>query len=115
VTTLTVCGSVMGHRLDDESEAAEAEIVRVTASSNPSGPIEDSLILIERTDKPRGRYISWINYFDLEYAVGHHPDTWRIVESPEILKREIDWHPYGWPEVDRIPMVGDTFIAASGD
>lgn len=112
MTELAVRGLLMGHRLDEVGEV-DADIVRIRDSSDPSGPVEDSLVLIESDDGSRGRYVSWINYFDLEYAVEHGRGAWRIVEPPRSVERDVDWCPYGWPGSDPVPTVGDGFITTS--
>lgn len=107
-----VQGQLLGRRLDDLGKS-KAEIIQVT-SPNEGGPAAMALILVEsRSAVRRGRYISWINYFDVEYAQRLEPEEWVLVEPSQSVKRRIDWHPFGWPDAERVPVIGDEQIRGS--
>lgn len=68
--------------------------MRVTTESRPRGPADNAIILVDR-DSGRGRYLSWIGYFDLDCAAAMQPGRWSIVDPATTWEREIDWNPFG--------------------
>jgi hypothetical protein len=102
-----ISGLLLGHRLAEDSGEVLADIVHVTA---PGEPAENAIVMIER-DGPRARYLSWINYYDLDYAIAHEPSRWETVEPAQPYRAEAQWDPFGWAGALPAPTVGD-FAAA---
>jgi hypothetical protein len=108
ITQMTIRGALMGQRLDDLSGEVLGDVVHVVHDSNSSGPAENAFVFVERLGgEPCGRYISWINYYDLDYVLERQPGRWRIVEPPELYQHSAQWQPYGWPGALSVPTVGD--------
>jgi hypothetical protein len=97
-------GRLLGHRLDREGQPL-ADIVHITGP-NGSGPAENAMVMVE-TDGQRARYLSWINYYDLDYVIANEPSRWRIVEPSKLYRAEASWEPFGWEGALSAPTVGD--------
>ncbi|HEY6140475.1 MAG TPA: hypothetical protein VI670_22195 [Thermoanaerobaculia bacterium] len=54
------------------------------------------------TGRSEGRYISWINYYDIEFANRNEAGLWHTVEPPASYAEDAEWHPYGWGS-ERLP------------
>ena len=101
----------MGRQLNPVSSAIEAEIVHIEHSHEPTGPAENAFILVEISrDPPRARYLSWINYFDLEYAAHREVGAWALVEPSEAYRKDVAWWPYGWSGARSVPTIGDAVL-----
>jgi hypothetical protein len=80
----------------------------------PHGPAENAFLFIEPIgDGRRGRYLSWINYFDIEYAAHAETGAWRVVEPARPYDRELAWVPFGWSS-PAVPTIGDSILRARG-
>jgi hypothetical protein len=102
-----ITGELLGRRIEPGSSDLLAEVVHVTAEI-PNGPAENAFVFIERSGtEPRARYISWINYYDLDYVHEHQPDSWALVEPSEPYQLDARWEPFGWPDALTVPTVGD--------
>lgn len=100
-------GHLLGHRMAGDGGEVLADIVHIT---EPGEPAENAIVMVER-DGPRARYLSWINYYDLDYVIAHEPSRWRLVEPAEPYQIEAQWAPFGWAGALPAPTVGD-FAAA---
>jgi hypothetical protein len=108
---VTVVGLLMGHRRGATSGEVRADVVHVPAAAGSSGPASNAFVLVEHTASGfRSRYISWINYFDLEYAARREPGGWSLVEPTTPYRREVSWQPYGWSGMTPVPTIGDALI-----
>jgi hypothetical protein len=74
------------------------------------GPAENSFVLVELSTQARARYISWIGYFDIEYASRREPGAWTLVEPATHYEKDVDWRPYGWEGARPIPTIGDFIL-----
>jgi hypothetical protein len=111
VPNIRISGYLIGRRLNPDSGDTVAEIVHIKQSHKPKGPAENAFIMIETGHYvPRARYISWINYFDLEYASHREVGAWELVEPAKSYQRDLTWYPYGWPEAKTVPTIGDTIL-----
>jgi hypothetical protein len=99
-------GNLLGRKLDGSKAADIVQVPKKIAD----GPAENSFVLIELSSHPRARYISWIGYFDVEYASRREPGAWTLVEPATIYENDVDWQPYGWEGVGRIPTIGDSIL-----
>ncbi|SRR5579859_4879177 len=74
------------------------QIVHVLPSSAPDGPAENSFVFVElRANQPaRARYISWINYYDIEHAGRQQSGRWKSIEPPQSIEILAEWIQYGW-------------------
>jgi hypothetical protein len=99
-------GELYGHRLASDTGDVVADIVHVTVENRPAGPAENAFVMVERVGQPRARYISWINYYDLDYVNERLPGCWRHVEPAEAYAQRAQWQPYGWPGALPAPTVG---------
>jgi hypothetical protein len=89
-----VRGELMGLATGATRNGIGREVVRVTAESRPRGPADNAIILVDRGNG-RGRYLSWIGYFDLDCAAAVQPGRWSIVDPATLWERDIDWNPFG--------------------
>ena len=104
-------GRLLGRRHDPKDGSVVGDVIQTERSYDPDGPAENALILVEHEqDHHRGRYISWITYFDIEYAARREEGTWTLVEPAVLIERNIAWHPFGWPGAGRVPIIGDEII-----
>ncbi len=89
-------------------EGLVGEIIRVSCESRPSGPAENAFVYIEycSSEYKRGRYVSWINLYDIEAAAERQGGTWSIVEPHQPASVLADWYPYGWGG-EALPSVAD--------
>jgi hypothetical protein len=104
-----IVGELYGHRLEEEAGRVRADVVHVTGEGRPDGPAENAFVLVEHLGTElRARYISWINYFDLDYVIEReHGRWWRSVEPPNAYRELVMWTPFGWPGTLKVPTVGD--------
>jgi len=95
ITELT--GELWGQHISDAGEIT-GEVIRVSPASAPDGPAENAFVYVELNSErhARGRYISWINYYDIEHAARQQAGRWKTVEPSQACVRRIEWHPYGW-------------------
>jgi hypothetical protein len=108
--TIQVAGRLMGRRLAPDGRPG-AEIVHVQRDQRPEGPAENSFVLVEIDSTPaRARYVSWINYYDLEYAARRESPAWELVEPWHDYRRDVAWHPFGWPGAAAVPTIGDAVL-----
>lgn len=101
-------GERLGIRRCQTSNEPIGEVIRVTCEARPNGPAYNAFLYIEpaHDERKRGRYISWINLYDIEVASARQNGTWSIVEPHEPLTVTIEWHPYGWGG-DSLPNIAD--------
>jgi hypothetical protein len=112
-TSVEIDGELYGHRLDERTGDVLADVVHVIANGQADGPAENAFVFVERAGEERhARYISWINYYDLDYVIQRQPDTWSVVEPAESYRQLAEWRPFGWPGALSVPTVGD--LADSG-
>jgi hypothetical protein len=90
-------GKLWGQRIDRAGNIV-GEIIHISSQQALDGPAENAFVYIELESdhKGRARYVSWINYYDIEYADRLEPGGWRVIEPPDSAQRSVDWHPYGW-------------------
>lgn len=101
----------MGRMLNPSTGKPRADIVHILKSHGQNGPAENAFIIVEMENNTfRARYITWITYFDVEYAAAYEPDLWVIVEPSENYEKDVVWLPYGWTDAIKIPTVGDNVI-----
>jgi hypothetical protein len=109
---ICVHGELVGQRLSAKTGQVIAEVVHVTSEQRPEGPAENAFLLVEIGEVGRnGRYISWINYFDLDYASAKERNSWRLVEPAREYTQNLFWMPFGWPGANRVPTIGDSALA----
>lgn len=99
-----ITGNLVGQRRSGQS----ADIVHVQHSSE-QGPAENSFVLV--CGSGRARYLSWIGYYDVEYAARREPGDWALVEPAQAYEREAEWLPYGWEGARGVPTIGDAVLA----
>ncbi|MEM9293242.1 MAG: hypothetical protein AAGD01_16285 [Acidobacteriota bacterium] len=108
---IPLSGDLLGHRLDPATGKVEAEIVWVRNENRPTGPAENAFVLVEPNGSgSRARYISWINYFDLEYAEHRQPGRWALVEPAQSFRQDVQWQPFGWSQQQVVPTIGDAIL-----
>lgn len=80
--------------------------MQVKREQRPEGPAENSLILVQvlKHDIPRGRYIPWIGYADLDQAESLEFGRWKLVEPARPFEADIWWHPWGWAPLEEVWM-----------
>lgn len=103
--TITIQGSLVGRRV----RRPFAEIVRI-AHRVDDGPAENAFVLV--CSAGRARYLSWIGYYDVEYAQSLEPGVWAVIEPPKPYKNTVEWLPYGWDGAERVPAIGDATLRA---
>lgn len=104
---IMVSGKLLGERLEHGTDQVIAEVVHIMKEQRPEGPALNAFIFVELSPAGNiGRYISWINYYDLEDALSKEHGCWRLIEPSQEYSREINWMPYGWPDSIKIPSVG---------
>jgi hypothetical protein len=96
-------GNVLGRRL----RSPMADIVHIPEASE-NGPPVNAFLLV--SDSGQARFISWIGYFDVEYAMQREPGNWALVEPAQAFEKDAEWFPYGWDPADRVPTIGDTHL-----
>jgi hypothetical protein len=94
---IELIGRLWGQHVD-RAGTIVGEIVHVMSGDESVGPAENAFVYVELlpNQKGRARYISWINYYDIEYANRKEPGNWRVIEPQEATARIVDWYPYGW-------------------
>lgn len=105
-SVVAIRGHLHGRRLDEDTGAPLADVVHVTARDAAEGPAENAFVFVERASSC-ARYVSWINYYDLDYVVAHEPRRWQIVEPAEPFEVQARWAPFGWAGALPAPTVGD--------
>jgi hypothetical protein len=89
-------GEIWGRQLSARREVI-GEVVRVCGPTNAKGPAENAFVLVDlRGISPRARYISWINYYDIEYAGSCQPGCWEVMEPAVTQTYHARWQPFGW-------------------
>jgi len=96
-------GNLVGRR----NRSPYAEVVHLPAAIK-GGPADNAFVLVYQTGQ--ARYVSWIGYFDIEYASRREPGAWEIVEPPSAFQREVDWFPFGWNGTEYLPSIGDLVL-----
>ena len=96
-------GNLVGRR----DRSPYAEVVHLSAAIE-GGPADNAFVLVYRTGQ--ARYVSWIGYFDVEYASRREPGAWEIVEPASPFQREVDWIPFGWDGTEYLPSIGDSVL-----
>jgi hypothetical protein len=93
-----VQGLIKGQRIDPERGKVLGEIVHVSSENGANGPAANSFILIEtsKDGERKARYLSWINYYDIDYLSIQEFGLWRVIEPADHYNGEVEWHPYGW-------------------
>lgn len=109
--TVPVKGRVVGHHIWPETKEVRAEVVHVAQELCPHGPAENAFLYIEiRKEGNRwGRYMAWINLYDVEHAAKKDEGAWLLVEPQTKFDHEIHWRPYGWGGPP-LPSVADSRI-----
>ena len=107
---IRVRGKLMGVRLaGTTNNEVIGEVVQIPVEMRPHGPAENSFILAEASGQPRrARYLSWINYFDLEYAIHRECGKWQLIEPAREYDELLSWMPFGWPGAIGVPVIGDS-------
>ena len=98
-----ISGNLVGQRIGERA----ADIVHIQTAS-AEGPAENSFVLVCHSG--RARYLSWIGYYDVEYAQNKEPGVWAIIEPPTEYGRDADWCPYGWKGAEHVPTIGDRVL-----
>jgi hypothetical protein len=91
-------GELWGQHVSPSGDVL-GEVVRVSSATSMTGPAENAFVYVEirPSEKERARYISWINYFDIEHANRQQAGSWRVVEPQQARAWHlIEWQPYGW-------------------
>ena len=96
-----ILGNLFGKRLNQP----EADVVQIH-SVIEHGPAENSFVLVCASG--RARYLSWIGYYDIEYAERKEPGCWAVREPSQAYAREAAWCPYGWDGAVIVPTIGDS-------
>src|SRR4051812_40238971 len=88
---VSAVGSLVGQHLDSNGNII-GEIIHNLEERRREGPAENAFIYLEiRNDRrPRARYVSWINLYDVEYAGRRQPGHWRLSEPAEPRKVTFD-------------------------
>ena len=111
ITEVHLTGKLWGRCLNPARGSIVADIVHVEHLHESAGPAENAFVLIELNHAPpRARYISWINYFDIEYADRRQRGRWALVEPAESYERTVTWLPFGWPGAIGVPTIGDAIL-----
>ena len=97
---MEIRGELWGRRAADGKGGRPGEIVRIATEHRPDGPAENAWLLIDYTPDGarRARYVSWINYYDIEFANQEEPGRWETVEPPQPYETNARWQPFGWSE-----------------
>lgn len=111
---IRVTGSLIGVQLDPLPRSVTGEIVHIEQGI-PEGPAENSFIFVEVRPGQckRGRYIAWINLYDIEHAALADPGRWQLVEPAKDYDESLLWSPYGWGG-QALPSVADVKFRRSG-
>jgi hypothetical protein len=110
--SVNITGVLVGRRLDPRNGSRLADIVHIDRPPAGTAPAENAFVLVETNgNAPRARYISWINYFDIEYAARRESGEWILVEPGKRYHRRAKWHPYGWERTAGVPTIGDATLA----
>jgi hypothetical protein len=98
-------GKLLGIRRAVSNGICVAEIVRICTEQRPNGPAENALVLVEtlKSGIRRARYISWIGYYDIEEAQLSEPGTWELIEPSQTYRWLVEWMPFGWVEMQKLP------------
>jgi hypothetical protein len=109
-SVVRIAGELLGQRVDDDTRRVLVDVVHVS-DEEPSacGPAANAFVFVEhRQDGPsRARYVSWINYYDLDYVLERQPQRWLIIEPAAGYEASAEWVPFGWPGAITAPTVGD--------
>lgn len=93
---MRIRGELWGRRIGIAGAKSAGDVLRIV-EHHPDGPAENAWIFVEQTPEGRkARYISWINYYDVEFASRREPGRWSTVEPPAAYEGEAEWRPYGW-------------------
>lgn len=104
---ISLRGELLGVRLDGTTGGTAGEVVRVVTDHRPAGPAGNAMVFVEvGPDSRTARYLSWINYYDLDYTAGHQ-QGWQVIEPAVPYQEVVAWHPFGWDGALRVPCVGD--------
>lgn len=108
---IRIKGSHIGLQLDPSKRSVSGEIVHID-QGNPKGPAENSFIFVEVRPGQcrRGRYIAWINSYDIEHAALADPGRWQLVEPAKDYEEDLMWSPYGWGG-QALPSVADVKVS----
>jgi len=112
--SVSIRGELVGYRKSREGVVV-SEVVHITSESRPLGPAQNAFVEIEvRGGTRRGRYLSWINYFDIEYALSREAGRWELVEPARNYSEMLSWMPFGWEGFQRVPTIGDSIFERLG-
>jgi hypothetical protein len=112
---VSIRGELVGYR-KSEKGVVVSEIVHITTEARPVGPADNAFVEVELGGQiRRGRYLSWINYFDIEYARSREVGQWQIVEPPQEYSEKLQWLPFGWDGLQPVPTIGDSILEQLGD
>jgi|SRR5579862_2363271 len=111
---ISIKGELVGYR-KSQNGVVVSEIVHVTTEGRPHGPAENAFVEVEvGGGMRRARYLSWINYFDIEYALGREAGRWALVEPARGYSETLQWMPFGWQGFQRVPTIGDSILERLG-
>jgi hypothetical protein len=82
---------LMGRRREDDG--ISEEIVFVEEEQRPlGGPAAGSMISVRQESERRiGRYVPWINYYDLDEASRREPERWEIIDPATRYAESVVW------------------------
>lgn len=111
---IRITGSHIGVQLDPLLRSVIGEIVHIEQGI-PRGPAENSFIFVEVRPGQcrRGRYIAWINLFDIEHAALADSGRWQLVEPATDYDQSVLWSAFGWGG-PALPSVADVKVPRSG-
>lgn len=101
--TIACTGTLLGRRKTDDGIL---EIVHVQHKHPDAGPAENAFVMVQQQGEHRiAKYISWINYHDIEYAMTIE-SGWELIEPGTEYSVSLAWQPYGWDQAWPIPSLG---------
>src|SRR4051794_23484853 len=94
---VSITGELWGRHFSETGEVI-GEVIHVLQSFGPNDPAANAFVYAELTlsRAARARYVSWINYYDIEHAGRNQSGRWKIAEPAESWVRKAEWYPYGW-------------------
>lgn len=101
--SITCAGILLGRRTTDNGII---EIVHIQQKHPDAGPAENAFVMVQHHgDNRTAKYISWINYHDIEYAMTIE-SGWELIEPGAEYSASLAWQPYGWEQAWSIPSLG---------
>lgn len=96
VRRIMLRGMLMGER--PLPGGGKREILSIVEEQRPHGPADGSMVSVVTTgDRRVARYVSWINYYELDEISRMEPGLWRLVEPPAAYEAVVEWHPFASP------------------